>query len=181
MIVCPVCEHPQAQGSECEVCGKQLARAPAPAAPVAPLPEIERTAFTAAPELPGVALDGLETTGWKSGPDLPAVKLVDVEPTVAPAVGEVPVQAVAELESGRWVDTGPRTQVTARVCRYCRNVQPEGLSCNRCGMMLPPVISAAGQEAAAPGRRAEAQVVKCLQCGSRVEKGEVCGGCGVVA
>ena len=44
MIICPVCEHPQAQGDECDQCGKRLSapRGPGVAA-VAPLPDLELT------------------------------------------------------------------------------------------------------------------------------------------
>jgi hypothetical protein len=43
MIICPVCEHQQAQGTECDNCGKAL-QAPRPVAVAAvPMMELEQT------------------------------------------------------------------------------------------------------------------------------------------
>lgn len=180
MIVCPVCEHQQAQGAECEVCGKRFGNARVADLPVAALPELERTAFGAAPPVTVSALPDLETTRLSAGPDLPPVRLVDVEGTALAPVGEVAVERVPDVELGRYVDTGPRTPLSlTRVCRYCKNTQAEGLTCDRCGMLLP----AASFEPleAAPARPGEEEIVKCLQCGSRVVVGQVCGGCGIQA
>lgn len=178
MTVCPVCEHPQVQGNECEVCGKQLGAAAVVAAPVQSLPELEQTSFAAAPPLAVAAMAELEPNRFLSGPDLPAMRLMDVELTALAPVGAVAVEGLAELDSGRYLDNGPRTQLpAARVCRYCQNVQPEGAVCIRCGMKLPALT--AQPLAAVPLAPEEAPLIKCPQCGSRVHLGETCGGCGI--
>lgn len=178
MIVCPVCEHPQVQATECEVCGKQLGRTAVSTAPVSPLPELEQTSFHPAPAVAVVAITDLEPNRLLAGPDLPAMRLSDVERTALAPAGAVAVESMGDMDSGRYVDSGPRTQLpTSRVCRYCQNVQADGAICARCGMRLPTL--AAEPVVAAPSARAEAQVIKCRQCGSRVQVGQICGGCGI--
>jgi hypothetical protein len=180
MTVCPVCEHQQAQGSECEVCGKRFGSSKVAELPVTALPELERTAFGAAPVVGVTALPELEATRLAAGPDLPLVRLVDVEGTALAPVGEVAVERLPEVDLGRYVDTGPRTPLSlTRVCRYCKNTQAEGLTCDRCGMLLPSAALEASEPAAS--RPGEEEIIKCPQCGSRVAVGQVCGGCGILA
>lgn len=180
MTVCPVCAHQQLQGLECEVCGKQLGQARVADAPVAALPELERTSFPAATVAAVVPLADLETTGFVTGPDLPAVRIVDVEPTAFSPIGAVPAEAMADLDRARHLDPEPPTALPLqRVCRYCKNVQAEGNTCDRCGMLLPGKGFAS--PAGAVGPTGEGQVLKCLQCGTRVEAGAICSGCGIVA
>ena len=81
MIVCPVCEHAQVQGTECEVCGKRLGRGPSAAdlalprvpdleptshapvdAPEQGLPELEATRHAAAAAVAAEAVPGMEAT-----------------------------------------------------------------------------------------------------------------------
>lgn len=180
MTVCPVCAHQQLQGLECEVCGKQLRPARAVDVPVGALPELERTSFAAVAAPAAAPLAELEPTRFVSGPELPAVRVVDVELTAFSPVGEVPVAALGELERGRFLDDGVRTELPlTQVCRYCKNPQAQGSTCDRCGMLLPGHAFVEG--AATAGTDGEGRTVKCLQCGSRVEVGQVCGGCGVIA
>jgi hypothetical protein len=149
-------------------------------APVAALPELERTSFAAVTVAAAPPLAELETTGFAVGPDLPAVRIVDVEWTAFSPVGAVPMEAMGDLDRGRHVDDGPRTELpSTRVCRYCKNVQAVGSTCDRCGMLLPGEGFA--QPTVAAGPNGSGETIKCLQCGSRVEVGAICGGCGIVA
>jgi hypothetical protein len=182
MIVCPVCEHQQAAGTECENCGKQFSKANAAAVPVARLPELELTPLvgdrlnvTAAP------MPDLEVTRLNAGPDLPAQRVADLELTAAPEIGEVPVQALPELDLGRSEDDGIRTPVQegAVTCRYCRNVQAEGLVCEKCGMRLPRNATAAATPAAAGAvSKGDDEWTRCKDCGSRAKRHHRCGNCG---
>ena len=97
MIICPVCEHPQAQGDECDQCGKRLVRPrPAPAA-VAPMPELELT-----PHAGGKAPVAVE-------------RVADLEPTRTAPAGNVVHAPMLELETGR----SPRCHTRGRVGRPC--------------------------------------------------------------
>jgi ribosomal protein L32 len=161
MIICPVCEHQQAQGIECEVCGKRFAEERTPAVAVAALPGLEQTQIAGgrAPVATAVVPD-LEVTRQQSSPD-------------------VAVQPVPELDTGRAPTVGARTAApTAVVCRYCRNVQASGAICDRCGMKLPKV-RLESQEAREPARLPEAGAwVPCPKCHAHARAGRVCTDCG---
>ena len=137
MIVCPVCEHAQAQGAECEVCGKRLVEGPGGIPAVAPL-------------------DGLEPTGLP-GVEVPAERVAELEPTALPGAGaveadpvlleptriapvDVAVDPAPDLERvGDGIPEDARTEVPLFVtCRYCRTeAMPGERVCGRCGMRLP--------------------------------------------
>jgi ribosomal protein L32 len=182
MIICPVCEHQQAQGDECDNCGKKL-QAPRPVAvAVAALPELEQT------QLPGgrapVAADvvpELEVTRLKAGPDLPAQVVPDLDPTRMDrgALASVPVEQMPDMDTGRAEDDGVRTMapIGPVVCRYCRNVQSEGLVCDKCGMRLPRARPAEAQQ---PGRAAAnaSPWVDCPRCRTPNRPGTICATCG---
>jgi len=171
MIVCPVCEHAQPEGAECDVCGKKLLHGAA-----------------AIPLVPPV--DGLEPTRH-AGVDAGAERLPDLEPTRhGPA--DPPADPAPDLDRGRAapvdiaVDAAPdiertdaaipgdaRTAVPAIVtCRYCRTpaTQSERV-CSRCGMRLP-VFERAGGDVATPPRRCSCGAIVtgplCAICGARV-------------
>jgi hypothetical protein len=171
MIVCPVCEHAQAEGAECEVCGKKLLLGPA-----------------AIPYVPPV--EGLEPTRV-ADVDAAEVPLPDLEPTrlapAAPAAADV----VPDLDRGRAapVDVGdvrlpeleppsdpipgdaPTAIPAVVTCRYCRTPAAPGEHvCGRCGMRLPvfEVPAPAGEADAAP---------RLCSCGAPV-RGPRCGTCG---
>jgi ribosomal protein L32 len=182
MIICPMCEHSQAQGSECENCGKKLQQ-PRQVAPVAvaPLPELEQThhaggrAVVASEPLPE-----LDFTRQKAGPDLPAQVLPEMETTRAAPVAQVPVEAVPELDTGRAAADGVRTAAPtgAVVCRYCRNVQAEGLVCDRCGMRLPRARVAPAAEARKAGAEEDTAWKPCQKCRTPTRPGKLCTVCG---
>jgi hypothetical protein len=175
MSTCPVCEHVQQSGDECEVCGRKLADAP-PAPPVAALPGLEPTLHP--PEAPAPAeapLPGLEPTLFQAVPEPPAEPPVaGVEPTRSEPVGEVAVEPVPDLERHLAeplpdVDELPRQGPV--ICRYCRTpAMPGDKFCGRCGMRLSryePVKMAA----------AERGDLVCRDCGSMGE-GPRCRRCG---
>jgi ribosomal protein L32 len=182
MIICPVCEHPQAQGDECDNCGKKL-QAPraAAVAPVAPLPELEQTQHAGgrvaveAPPLPE-----LDQTRQKAGPDLPPQVVQDLEATRAAPIDKVSVEAVPELDTGRAVSDGVRTAAPtgAVVCRYCRNVQAVGMVCDRCGMRLPRVRPTAAAAGPTPGSTEELPWMPCPKCRTPNRPNKICTVCG---
>lgn len=184
MIVCPVCEHQQAQGAECEVCGKSFGKVAAPAVPVAPMAELEGTriqAAAAAVAAPVIAMPELEVTKLQSGPDLPVTPVPELDRARANALN-VPVERMADMDLGREPEnpaertaapTGPVT------CRYCRNVQVDGLVCDRCGMRLPRYVpSANAAVAASTSASGEAPTIM-HACGARTQVGARCTSCGV--
>jgi hypothetical protein len=175
MIVCPVCEHHQEAGSECEVCGRHLVAGRGTDAPVVPLEGLEQTAFAAIPT-PAAGLDAaladLEATRFEAADVLLVEVVPDVEPTRAEAV-EVEVEATPDLERtlAEPLDDGASPILASAVCRYCRTEAPPGEAyCGRCGMHLstyqppasspsvPPAICSCG----APVTRS-----RCPACGAR--------------
>lgn len=185
MIICPVCEHQQAQGDECDNCGKKL-QMPRAAAAVAvqTLPELEQTHHAGG----RVAVDAplipeLDSTRQKAGPDLPVQVVQDMETTRAAPIDKVSVEAVADLDTGRAADDGVRTAAPtgAVVCRYCRNVQAEGLVCDKCGMRLPkarPTPQAGAKGAGASASEEDATWMPCQKCRTPTRPNKICSVCG---
>jgi hypothetical protein len=176
MIVCPVCEHAQVQGAECEVCGKRLGPAVAAQVGVTPLAELEQTSAAPTGQVAVVPFEGLDPTRTAEVQALPAAPVPDLERTRASSVA-VEAAAMPELEAHREAAGGASISaaVGSGVCRYCRNVQPVGAFCERCGMKLPrpPVVAVAAMAPGQPGA-----VVRC-KCGVRTRSGEPCSSCGV--
>jgi hypothetical protein len=168
MIVCPVCEHAQAAGTECEVCGKRFrpgAEAPTSAAPVEGLEPTRHLAVAAAAD----PVPELEATAHRAVHVL-AEGMPDVEPTRA-----APVQVTAEMipdveRTAAGIPGDEPTPLPAFVsCRYCRTpAMPGERICGRCGMRLP-VVSRAEAAAAAPPAT--------CSCGTPVH-GPICPSCG---
>ncbi|MFL5348357.1 MAG: class I tRNA ligase family protein [Hyalangium sp.] len=183
MIICPVCEHQQAQGDECDNCGKKL-QVPkvAAAAAVPTLPELEQTHHVGgrvAVEAP--FLPELDHTRQQAGPDLPAQQVPEMETTRMAPIDKVSVEAVPDMDTGRAADDGVRTAAPsgAVICRYCRNVQAEGMVCDRCGMRLSRVRPTA---AAAPGKGGVATEdltwLPCQKCRTPTRPNKICTVCG---
>ncbi|MCP3144514.1 hypothetical protein [Pyxidicoccus xibeiensis] len=181
MIICPLCDHVQPEGTECDVCGRVFPAQTVDAAPVAQLAELELTPHTGGRAAVVVAaLPELDLTRQKAGPDLPAQVVPDLELTRAGVTGAVPVAPMQELDTGRAQDDGVRTAapVGVVVCRYCRNEQAQGMLCDRCGMRLPRARVAATAVAGAKRPEGdEAGWVDCSSCHTPVRPGKACPEC----
>lgn len=160
MITCPLCEHQQELGFECEQCGKDLGTL----ADLGPPPTRDEP------------LEGLET--HEAVGDVAAEILTEIEPTAHGSAGEVTVEPMIDLTVDRAVDTEPRTpQVQGSVsCRYCHHVQPAQLLCERCGMSLPRLARTAA--APVPVTRPPDEMTRCRVCGAPAKVGQRCGDCG---
>jgi hypothetical protein len=172
MIVCPVCEHAQHAGVECDVCGKLLDAAAAAALDVR-LEGLEPTAFAPAAAAAG-AVEGLEPTRLATVDAVPAAVGPDLEPTrTGPVDADAPPLEGLERTEAGIPDDGPTLVPLVVTCRYCRSPAAEGERlCARCGMRLPVVeVARAQAEAAAEARR--------CGCGAAVPGGGArCPGCG---
>ena len=180
MIVCPVCEHAQAAGAECEVCGKRLVAGPAgiPAVPTVEGFEPTRMGGPVAEADPPALLD-LERT-HHDPVDVTVMTVPDVEPTRSPPVD---VAAGVRLEVERTEqagipDDGPTLLPRVAVCRYCRTeAMPGERVCGRCGMRLPAVESIlepldaspeAPRDHPCPSCGVPATGARCPACGGRL-------------
>ena len=174
MIVCPVCEHAQPSGAECELCGKRFSAGARAAAPVVPMEGLEPTlqgAVEVDPFGAGAAIAGLEPT--RAAPvDAPEEQTPGLDPTrVAPvdADGEE-IPGIERTGQGIPGDA-PSTLPIAPVCRYCLTpAVPGERLCSRCGMRLP-LIDARLVPEGTEG------VHLCTNCGALTTRG-LCPACG---
>jgi len=172
MFVCPVCEHAQTGGSECENCGRPF---PAPLTPPQEfplLPDLEPTLQPAAGEGVADEVPGVERTAALPMPPARVEPLADLEASSGAPV-DPPIEPLAELE--RFGDAGPaddRTPFPALVvCRYCRTeAAPGERICGHCGLRLP--VPAAWE-----GPGAGEEPVRVCSCGTLVRHARcpVCG------
>lgn len=141
MAVCPLCEHAQERGVECEVCGRRLPEEPEVAGPVAAMPELEPTVAPPAEVAPADRMPDLEVTSHDPT-GAPAAELIpDLERTNTAPV-EVEVQPVPDVDRGLegLPADAPTPYPALVVCRYCRTEAQLGeMLCARCGMRLPTV------------------------------------------
>lgn len=180
MIICPVCEHQQAQGTECEVCGKKLFTTAPVAVAVARLAELEQTQLAGgrAP-VQTAAIPDLELTAQQPVQHVAVQPVPELDTGRSAAAGNVMVAPIQDMDTGRAVSDGLKTAAPTGpvVCRYCRNVQDIGAVCDRCGMRLPkarqtqPVASAASQLVQAGERTA------CPKCHTPGYAGRACVTC----
>ena len=192
MIVCPVCENQQAQGLECDVCGKDLSSLAGLGALEA-LPGLEDLG---PPPMAGETVPGLEVTlmdrvgevaierdaALELAPEkigeVPVEKIADLDGQPVP-LGEVPVEPMLDLSVDRAEDDGVRTAAVsagAITCRYCRNVQETGMICDRCGMKLPR--ASATQIAEIHAKVRPGDTIRCRYCGAPNPPEERCRECG---
>jgi hypothetical protein len=174
-IVCPVCEHQQAAGSECEQCGRHLVEGRGTDAPVAPLDGLEPTALDASAaawvgaEAP---LLDLETTRFEPAGAAVEALIPDLVPTRADPV-QVLVEETPDLERiAAAIPDGESPGLAASaVCRYCHTpVQPGDVYCGHCAMRLPRASPAAGPAPLAEpicGCGAPVTRAICPACGAR--------------
>lgn len=174
MIVCPVCEHSQQAGAECEVCGKRFAAGTVQVAETAPIEGLEPTlhadvgnGFEDAAPIPE-----LEPTS-AAPVDAPEPEITPgMEPTAAAPV-DVDAPAIPDIERIQAEIPGdaPTELPVAPICRYCRTpAVPGEKMCSRCGMKLP-VIDLGLVPAGTPN------VHLCPNCGAIATR-EVCPACG---
>lgn len=177
MVVCPVCEHSQAGGPECEVCGRRFEGAPDAGAVAAPAPLFEGLEPTSRPEavaVPGELVVGLEPNQAAAVQVPPSQPFPEIEQTRRAPV-EVAVVVIPDVE--RTGDAVPAEEPTPYpavvVCRYCRTEAAPGEKlCSRCGMRLP-TVAAAALAASAGGE----EDVHLCGCGTPV-RGPRCPSCG---
>jgi hypothetical protein len=176
MPICPVCEHSQPAGDECERCGRKLSGAP-PGPPVTPLPGLEPT-LAERVEVPAERLPDLEPTRLQAGADAPPEDASAwIEADRAPPVGEIAPDAIPGLEHHRAEpvpDDGEQARQGPQICRYCRTeAMPGDRFCGRCGMRLPrfdPVRVAAQERGDLVCRDCGAmgEGPRCRRCGARM-------------
>jgi hypothetical protein len=168
---CPVCESPQAEGSECEVCGRSAPAVRAIEVEVTPLEGLEPTLAAAEPAPPGgePMLD-LEPTLQASAGEVSLAPVPELEPTASAPV-EALLELVPDLEpTSAPASADPPTELPLfPVCRYCRTpAGPGERICGRCGMRLPGGI--APLAAAGTGPRP-------CSCGTPITR-SICPSCG---
>ena len=180
MTVCPVCEHQQQVGLECEVCGKDLSAQagltglpPPPPVAVEKVPDLQVTVPDRVGDVAVERFSELEQNAFGKVQIAPELT-PDLETSSLPPVGEVQVDRVADLSEDRAADDGVRTAAPSGqvVCRYCKNVQQSGTLCERCGMKLPTALKfdvPTGEN-----------WVRCRACGAPGPVGERCKECGRV-
>lgn len=173
-MICPVCEHPQQSGAECEVCGKRFAPGSLPVPPIARIEGLETThhlpvdlAFD-----PLATIPELEPT-LAPPVDAPEERTPGMEPTrVAPVdVDSVAIPDLERQQHAQLPDDERTALPVAPVCRYCRTpAVPGEKSCSRCGMRLPVIDAVLASERAGGAQQ-------CSNCGA-VSSREVCPACG---
>jgi len=188
MSVCPVCEHRQDFGFECEVCGKDLGDLGGLGPPPVAQQTVEGLEVTVPERIGEVAVERvgeLEVTSFQAaqGPvQTEAVPELDLGRAVN--IGPVAVERVPDLAQDRAPDDGVRTALPsgAVTCRYCRNVQAAGLFCDTCGMRLPKVVAPPPTtQAAGPKVTYSRGDVRCKACGAPAMPGQRCSECGALA
>jgi hypothetical protein len=174
MITCPVCEHAQAAGSACEVCGRHLVDGRGSDAPVAPLEGLEPTGQGAGAAAPREEpLPGLEPTRLDGGGEAAAEAVPGLEATATAPV-EVSPDVMPDLEPtfAPPIDDGPTPAPAVVICRYCRTeAAPGERRCGRCGMRLPVLAASAAGPAGGPAAPA------LCSCGTPVTRSR-CPACG---
>jgi hypothetical protein len=175
MLTCPVCEHSQGSGDECEVCGKKLVGGQSDVA-TATLPGLEPTILPAV-EAPPERLDELETTAFEAVGDAAGEDLTGVlEPRVEGLIVSVMPLPDIERHLAEPVPDDPDQLPRAGpvVCRYCRNpAMPGDKFCAHCGMRLSryePVKLAAAErgELVCTDCGALGAGPRCRRCGARM-------------
>jgi hypothetical protein len=169
MIVCPLCEHAQAETGDCEICGKRLAGVLGTAPGVVPIEGLEPTGHAAAWPPAAPPVEGLEPTSHAPAGEV-APPPLEIEPTrAAPLDVDGPAMDGLERTASEIPGDGPTPLAVFVTCRYCRTpALPGERICSRCGMRLP---------VAAGPRGAGAEVGRVCGCGALV-RGGACPICG---
>lgn len=174
MVVCPLCEHAQAGGTECEVCGRRLSGGPAAGGAIPLLDGLEPTLAPAAADAPVAVFPDLEVTSHAPAGPARAELVPDLVPTPAAPVGVVDVELVPGVDRGLdgLPTDGPTPYPALVVCRYCRTEAAAGERiCGRCGMRLPAAALAAPPPVEEQDRMCTCGVPvrgpRCPACGAR--------------
>ena len=179
MIICPMCEHQQAQGIECEVCGKKLAAAPPLVVQVAPVADLDTGRSAPVGAVAVAPVTDLDTGRSAPVGAVAVAPVTDMDTGRSAPVGNIVVSKVTDRDAGRDPDDGVRTAAPTgpAICRYCRVAQETGLVCDRCGMRLtrmrtpPPVTASAGLVPSG-------EWTKCSKCHTNTRAGRACVSCG---
>ncbi len=181
-MICPVCEHQQDFGVECDVCGKSLGGLEGLGPPPVTIEIVEGLEATISAPLGDVPLEAMgELEVTRHAAVNVALDLTpDMVPNAQAAVGEIAIERVADLSEDRVPDDGVRTALSEGpvTCRYCRTIQAGGGLCERCGMKLPavfepPVVMVAGTMLSSTELK-----TRCRMCGAPAMGGQRCGDCG---
>jgi hypothetical protein len=172
VITCPVCEHQQPDGAECEVCGRAPAAFGGEDAPVAPLDGLEPTLFEGGlSAVDAAVLPELEPTLQPSVGAVSAIPIPELEPTAAEPV-EARGELVPDLEPTAAPASGdaPTELPLFLTCRYCRTpAGPGDQLCARCGMRL--------QVPSGPGPGPAEAGLRFCSCGTPITR-SICPACG---
>jgi hypothetical protein len=154
MVRCPLCEHEQPSGEQCEVCGRRLASSAGAALEVPAIEGLEPTSHAAVdadsepieafePNAIGaLAIDGalpadplaLPVDGAPADPPQAWVERTAQDPVAAPQAA-----ALSDVEPTAHASPPPppHDPFALAVCRYCRTpAAPGDVFCERCGMKL---------------------------------------------
>lgn len=181
MVICPLCEHPQEFGLECEQCGRDLsglAGLDGLAPPPPNLVSVEGLEVTVPQRVGEVAVEQMpELEGTRFGTVQVAVEVSpELETGRAADVGAVAVEPLPDFSLDRAPDDGTRAAAPsgAQRCRYCGHTQAAvTAACEKCGMRLPRV----GEAPVAAAKVAQVKT-RCRACGAPATAGSHCGDCG---
>jgi len=176
MITCPLCEHQQEGGDECQACGRRLSGPGAVAVRIPRLEGLEPTVLLEHPaDVSPDLVPGLEPTRH-AAVEVAVLPPAEIEPTRAAPV-EVAVEVAPGLErtAAEPIPGGARTELpVAPVCRYCRTpALPGEVLCGRCGMKLPVLAAPDAPPSMLPPE------IRCPACGT-LSPGSICTGCGTL-
>ena len=180
MVICPVCEHEQAEASECDVCGRDLrafASMDDELVAYEVLPNLEQTLAEPVAEVALEAFPDIERHMLVGTVEVAAAEPVPELERLAP-IGEVPFVTLDELTEDRAADDGVRTTLSQgpAPCPFCGHLQQQGTVCNGCGRRFKLSTAVAAGNAARVAAMGEAR--RCAACGAPVKVGERCSECG---
>lgn len=173
MARCPLCEHEQALGDACDVCGRALRGAGVVPVTAQLLEGLEPTGHASAPAPAPGLMPELAPTGVPAVLDVGGPREAWVEATLQEAVSV----AVVPLEVERTAGDGARSPREALAsCRYCGELVPGGEAfCLRCAMHVEArtsVLEAAPDLVRCRACGLPSGGARCPACGERLPEGE---------